>query len=515
MARYSIADTTLTALADATRKATNTANTVVYTSFETTNSEFIDFNFDSAKFVYKTEGVYGGWPQGNTWYYTVLHLPEGMDKFVCYGGESCEALYGEELWIAEGDQTGIENPETVIFRAPGTGGVQKMEFTTTATTLTIGSGVGWYTGGSQCCFYVDGYGPKKYTPEEMATEIDALQAIPADLLTWKGNCAYKNYGGAWDDFIEYFGDRITTKEVSSLNYGFMNAPLKKIPFEINFSNAIATDLSRAFNGCQHLEEAPIINNPKVNNTSYMFANCKNLREFPEDYGEDWDWSHLAETTSSYDGYCEQMFANCYSLRKLPMALYKYRNPKTGYRNTSLRNMEGLYALDEIIDFPYPYTETVTGTGSSSPFYYALRNCYRLKNFTFASDVGPKNWSNQTLDMTICVGWANYVNDCCSYNSGIDIFNHRVSDDASYQALKNDPNWFTGDVAYSRYNHDSAVATINSLPDCSAYQTANNKVANTIKFKGVAGEKTDGGAINTLTDEEIAVAAAKGWTVSIT
>ena len=365
-------------------------------------------------------------------------------------------------------------------------------------------------------FYLTVYGfSNTITPEEMATEIDALQVIPSDLLTWKGNCAYKNYGGAWDDFINYFGDRITTKEVSSLSNGFQNSPLKKIPFEINFSNAIATDLSRAFYGCEKLEEAPIINNPKVNNTSYMFAYCKDLREFPEDYGENWDWSYLAETTSSYDGYCEQMFANCYSLRKLPMALYKYRNPKTGYRYTSLRNMEGLYALDEIIDFPYPYTETVTGTGSSSPFYYAFRNCYRLKNFTFASDIGPKNWSNQTLDMTICVGWANYVNDCCSYNSGIDIFDHRVSDDASYQALKNDPNWFTGDVAYSRYNHDSAVATINSLPDCSAYQTANNKVANTIKFKGVAGEKTDGGAINTLTDEEIAVAAAKGWTVTLT
>ena len=30
----------------------------------------------------------------------------------------------------------------------------------------------------------------------------------------------------------------------------------------------------------------------------------------------------------------------------------------------------------------------------------------------------------------------------------------------------------------------------------------------IKFKGAAGEKTDGGAINTLAAEEIAVAAAK-------
>ena len=70
-----------------------------------------------------------------------------------------------------------------------------------------------------------------------------------------------------------------------------------------------------------------------------------------------------------------------------------------------------------------------------------------------------------------------------------------------------------DVPYSRYNHDSAVETINSLPDTSEYLAANGGT-NTIKFKGAAGSKTDGGAINTLTEEEIAVAAAKGWTVTL-
>lgn len=66
--------------------------------------------------------------------------------------------------------------------------------------------------------------------------------------------------------------------------------------------------------------------------------------------------------------------------------------------------------------------------------------------------------------------------------------------------------------YSRYNHDSAVRTINSLPDTSEYlETAGG--SNTICFKGDAGSLTDGGAINTLTEEEIAVAAAKGWTIT--
>ena len=90
----------------------------------------------------------------------------------------------------------------------------------------------------------------------------------------------------------------------------------------------------------------------------------------------------------------------------------------------------------------------------------------------------------------------------------------IKDDATYQVLKDDPDAWTTKLEYAFYNHDSAVETINSLPDTSAY-LAEAGGTNTIKFKGNAGSKTDGGAINTMTAEEIAVAAAKGWTVAFT
>ena len=54
---------------------------------------------------------------------------------------------------------------------------------------------------------------------------------------------------------------------------------------------------------------------------------------------------------------------------------------------------------------------------------------------------------------------------------------------------------------------SDIKTISTLPDVSASGTA------TIKFKGAAGSLTDGGAINTMTAAEIAVATAKGWTIT--
>ena len=95
----------------------------------------------------------------------------------------------------------------------------------------------------------------------------------------------------------------------------------------------------------------------------------------------------------------------------------------------------------------------------------------------------------------------------AYNSGITA-DKKVTDGASYQALKDNPDWWTTDINYSRYNKTSAVETINTLPDLSG-----GAGGNTIKFKGAAGALTDGGAINTMTEEEIAVAAAKGWTVT--
>ena len=146
-------------------------------------------------------------------------------------------------------------------------------------------------------------------------------------------------------------------------------------------------------------------------------------------------------------------------------------------------------------------------------WHASVHGYRLKDVIFATqDDGTPysvNWKSAIIDLT-SVGYApsyyaSYVTT--SYNSGI-TSDKQVTDDASYQALKNDPDWFTTDMAYSRYNHDSAVNTINSLP-------ITTNTGCTIKFTGALGSATDGGAINTLTEEEIAVAAAKGWTVTLT
>ena len=196
-----------------------------------------------------------------------------------------------------------------------------------------------------------------------------------------------------------------------------------------------------------------------------------------------------------------------------MSFLEHGNPVVAYSYCLYYYaFQNCYALDEIINLPNPH---YNAAWTSNAFNHTFDSCYRLKNLTFKMPDGAPyvvNWKSQTIDLSSNVGFVYRDSHITGYNSGITTAK-RVTDAATYEALKNDPDWWTTNVAYSRYNHDSAVATINSLPDTSAY-LAEKGGTNTIKFKGAAGSATDGGAINTLTDAEIAVAAAKGWTVTL-
>ena len=146
----------------------------------------------------------------------------------------------------------------------------------------------------------------------------------------------------------------------------------------------------------------------------------------------------------------------------------------------------------------------------------LYSNWRVKKITFVPNQ-TANMANQTIEIYVGYFPPSYTDrelEQYYLDAGTGVtMETRVVDATTYEALKNNPNWWSSDVAYSRYNHDSAVETINSLPDTSAY-LASNGGTNTIKFLGASGSATDGGAISTLTAEEIAVATAKGWTVTL-
>lgn len=396
--------------------------------------------------------------------------------------------------------------------------------------------------------YTPSEGVDGFSPVTVEVPTGAIE-IPDEVLTFSnisGTYLFANDRFSW--FINNYGDRIITEELTMPTDNlFLNSKnITKIPFSINFMyndrlSSFVIDLSSWFEGCINLVGLPHTNKLKVKNMDNIFKGCYRLKEIPSYFYENWDWFMDTFTGPYEGGNRNNQFRDCYSLRKIPMDFLAHGNKAmTGtYSCLYYGAFYGCYTLDEIVDLPIPYTATWTSNAFVNTFYA----CYRLKNMTFAlqEDGTPytMNWKSQTIDLSKYVGYCNWTGngsgvssedlteaqkktistDITKYNSGITV-DKMVYNDATYQALKDDPDWYyvkpaSGDKEpyYSRYNHDSAVETINSLPDTSAY-LASAGGTNTIKFTGAAGSKTDGGAINTLTEEEIAVATAKGWTVTL-
>lgn len=342
------------------------------------------------------------------------------------------------------------------------------------------------------------------TPMEMAEKINELDTIPDEAFNITGDCSYRFGYSGWDWFINLCGNKITTSDISNAPHMFYRAKgVETIPFELNFDNS-QSSLSNMFDSCLSLKEIPKINNASPSSTSHMFSNCESLKNIPEDIEEWFDWNnkYMDNATSAYSGDRSYIFDQCKSLRSVPMGFLNHGNPVMAYTYSIYNNLfTNCYSLDEVIGLPFPH---YNAAWKNNVFSGTFKECYRLKEFTFKlqEDGTPYsvNWKSQTIDLSKNIGYASNPYTLTSF--GFD-GTTRVLDDATYQAIKDNPDYWTNMPEYSRYNHDSAVRTINSLPIITATGT------NTIKFNGAQGSLTDGGAINTLTEAEIAVATAKG------
>ena len=288
---------------------------------------------------------------------------------------------------------------------------------------------------------------------------------------------------------------------------FKNYTLNNIPFVLNLSDD--TTCSKL---CERasITKAPVITG-KIGDCDDMFYGCSKL----QDINEIANYSFIAPASGST--YRQEIFFSCKKLRNIPrkvnsaigcytVTAYYYSN----YANT-YRFVSDCYSLEECIGVIPPIVSKDFLTTSNNLFYYMVDTTYRLSKFTFATneDGTPlirNNYKYQTIDFSGPVGYADSFDDLLMINLGFSA-DKRVTSLETYEALKNDPDWWTTDPNFSRYNHDSAVETINSLPDVSSSSATNN----VIKFKGIFGDGYSK-AINTLTEEEIAVATAKGWTV---
>lgn len=351
------------------------------------------------------------------------------------------------------------------------------------------------------------------TLDGMVTAINGISTggttLPPEAYVITGNCDHLFMSGKWKWYIDLFGSQVTTNNITGCSYMFYNSrELTNIPFSINGkSNENYISCYCMFQDCDHLLTLPTLT-IKPSDMSSMFNGVNRIREIPESYATTIDFSRVHSYSSSM-GF---MFYNCYSLRTIPSSFLKqcYSTTTSSYSCFYYNAFYGAWCLNEIVGLPVLPVEF-----TSNIFYNTFYNCHRVKNIIFDTNedgtAKTAQWTNQVIDLTNSVGYfsGSHANSMLYYNSGITADKQMTDSNAS--TLQNDPDWYGIDQNHSRYDKVSAIATINSLPDTSAYIAANGGT-NTIKFKSVSHNpfSTDP---SEMTEEQIAVATAKGWTVA--
>lgn len=329
------------------------------------------------------------------------------------------------------------------------------------------------------------------------------------------NCDSMFINNCWDDFLTKYGTTLFDKwnSVASAQEMFQGSELETIPFNVNVCGgayfalspgASHVYMSNIFTNCKNLIEQPGTKPAPYRYSdptqdvyiSGMYQGCQKLKEIDI---SNWDWDSISRY---YVLYCSSMFRDCYSLRTITglsqmKGAIRTNVPEASEYAGSMYNylFYNCYVLDSAVMSSY------VGTAIQNMFVSTFNNCHRLKQFRLSG--GTRKWKDQVIDLSSGIGYDNTGN-CAKY---LEDATKQISGDSSYNDYKNDSDYWTKNVAYSRYNKTSAAETLNSLPNTSAFGT------NTIKFRGDSGSATDGGAIDTLSESQIAAAAAKGWTVT--
>lgn len=349
--------------------------------------------------------------------------------------------------------------------------------------------------------------------------------IPEEALVITDNCDSRFKGNGWSWFIENFGDRITTSDITNANTMFMGNTISDIPFELNFKEGADVNMGSMFQNCG-MKAAPIMNNAKPNNLGSLFNGCENLETVPANLGSNWDWSYIETQTSAYNGNTSQLFNGCKSLRSIPKTMITHANPYSSYTNSACSSGFGnCYSLSVIEDLAVPTMTAWTSNAFASTF----RLCCRLKKLTFKKQAdgtpyAPK-WKNQTIDLSDSIGYganqsfySNYLPNW-GFTEATKITNQSQRTDYRNASVRETtPGTFeyegwTDDYAWSTFGATAARELFDSLPDTSEY-LASAGGTNTIKLKKLAAMNDPFDKMSLLTEEDIAVAAAKGWTVSL-
>lgn len=308
---------------------------------------------------------------------------------------------------------------------------------------------------------IDGYIP---TAEDLTFTTNTSYSFSNDRFSWL--------------FNNYDGIKIKSGGNSSYMFAYCHSitDLSNVSVTFPFS---ASNVTGMFQDCQKLKYFPRMSG-NVESVYRMFYHCLAVEEFPDNF-----FDNLKLEDNYYAQPGGSIFMDCQNLKKMPQlkTFFDTSGEPPRYTDNNLLGQlfYGCSSLKQITNIPIPKKYQTTKI-QQNMFGSSFSRTYNLTNLTFAPIQKPLPWSGQVLDFTSNVGFK------------------KVGYGDSTSQLN------------SVYNYNSAVETINSLPDTSVY-LAEVGGTNTIQFYSNQGANTEGGAIGNLTAEEIAVAAAKGWTVA--
>lgn len=382
-------------------------------------------------------------------------------------------------------------------------------------------------------------------PGDMPEEIESIEGGGGSSLPTEINLSEEDPGSyffGYDRTNPYL-DTSTPVKVNFYRFqnGFYTNPNIENAdlFELNSISSNKLYIQSLFASCTNLKrvkssgEAGLVNiNPNIAFDASLaqsigfgtvFSSCYSLVDANGLFADE---TALERCIDSYvlgdssGAYFYAIFQNCYALRDIPTWFYKLKNIK---RTTVIPSstcfvfqncFRSCYSLDEATDIPITF-KSLSGTVTANLFSGAFTYAGRLKRITLETPTNGASayvmpWQNQTIDL-VYTGWipADYEANFLKYSNITS--SKKVTDINDYNRLKNDPDWYTCNASYSRFNRVSAVEFFNSLPNTKSYVTSS--APNTIKLWYYGGTYTDGKGMDTLSSSEIAIATAKGWTVT--
>lgn len=344
---------------------------------------------------------------------------------------------------------------------------------------------------------------------------------------------------------KYYKDNYILKRANLAEIGEDNNPTSYAGMRLFYNNLYIEDLSdivfgtkegtttsfgEAFHGCINLKKLPIFQfkrNIYGNQTSSTFSRCFNLEQTEMD--------KIYQFIGAFSTYSQNPQLNyCYKIKE-----FDWNKINIDFDDFSPTRIDFGYAptLEKYV-IPATYTKSETTSNRFENKYWGSYPMLKDVSFVTNKDGSPKKskMTNQTLSWwaysdSYSWGYGNVTSEGYKY-SGIDKTHNIIGDtieetQANYEKMKQYSDWHCttrNNVSYqgssvpigrlfSKFNHKTMVSIINTIMDTSEY-IASKGGTNTIKFYKYQGDLTDEGGTSNLTEEEIAVATAKGWTIAL-